>query len=521
MRPIAIISALFFLICVPGFGQTDIEAIQKVLNTFIYGTTYNYPDSVSSTFYPDTRMFLYNGSDTAFVMSSEQYASGYGRRTPGTQNSRSSKILDIEVVRDVAYAKLQVDIPPYGNRYTDLLLMKRIKGKWKIVAKATSAGPIPSRPSVPKKEVVLTGLNKPWSIAFLSEEEVIIAEKDGDLIKTNLHTKRREVIKGLPDDVARAVLIDTVKHTNGVFPAAAHGKTLSYNAGWFQVLLDPDFENNHYIYISYAAENKQKQSATKVIRGVLRGNALSKVETLFEAAPYSHGLFHYGGGMIFGHDGKLYIATGERNFYEHLNPKLPFAQDVSDRRGKIFRLNPDGSIPDDNPNFGSDAVSGLYSLGIRAAQGMTIDTRTGKIWFSEHGTIQGDELNILEAGANYGWPNRTTGGYRTKNYKPAEVEGALYKDPIHFWENTVAPTGLVFYNGSEFPEWRNSFIVPGLSKGSLWRVATENDQVISSEELFMNDRVRLRKAALSPAGKLYLLTDEEDGQLIRVINQNR
>ena len=517
-------SIILFLTCYfPVLGQTDDALIRKTLNSFIDGTTYNYPDSIASTFYPGTRMFLYNDADSVWMMTSEQYADLYRRRPRGTRNNRFGTITSIDIEKDVAFAKVEFVIPSFGNRYYDLLLLKKIAGGWKIIAKCTSAEPIPRTPAEmtpkPFKEVILDGLNRPWSMAFLSENEVLIAEKDGNLLKVNLATKERVKIEGLPDDVGRKVKIDTSKHEKGVFPYGAHGMTRSFNAGWFQVLPDPDFETNAYIYLSYAAENEERASTTKVIRGKLTGNRLTGVETLFLAAPYTHGLFHYGGGMIFGPDGKLYVSIGERNYYEHLNPVPPLSQDVRDKRGKIIRINSDGSIPEDNPDFGSDAIQGLYATGIRATQGFSIDPITEKIWFSEHGTMQGDELNILKAGANYGWPHRTSGGYRTKGYNPPIIRGTIFTDPIHFWDQTVAPTGLTFYTGSEFPQWYGNLIVPGLSKGSLWRVIIKDDVVTGMEELFINDRVRLRKAVMSPGGQLYLLTDEENGKLIRVRNR--
>ncbi len=519
------LTILLILVAAKAIGQTDRQAISQVLQDFIDGTTYFYPEKIRGAFLPDTPMYLHNEADTLWVVSSDRYASWFDRPDRrGTKNSRNGQIVSVDLVGTVAYAKLQFDISAFGNRYYDLILLKKIEGQWKIVSKCTSAEPIPKKPIEmlvkPQKETVLEGLKRPWSMAFLSETSAIIAEKDGSLLLTDLVQKTSQEIEGLPGDVARKILIDTTQHEWGVLPPFAHGQVRSFNAGWFQVLLDPSFQENQWIYISYAAEDDDRRSTTKVIRGRLDGNQLADVQTLFLAAPYSHGLFHYGGGMIFGPDGKLYISIGERNLFEHLNPDPPLSQDLSDKRGKIIRINPDGTIPDDNPDFGPDAIPGLYATGIRATQGMTIDRESGKIWFSEHGTIQGDELNIMKPGANYGWPYKTSGGYRSKNFDPVVPEELVFTDPIYFWDKTVAPTGLTFYYGREFAQWQGHLLVPGLSKGSLWRMEIDNDQVVSAHELFINDRVRLRKVVVSPRGKVYLLTDEENGKLLRMVNAN-
>ena len=199
---------------------------------------------------------------------------------------------------------------------------------------------------------------------------------------------------------------------------------------------------------------------------------------------------------------------------------MAIAQDVKDERGAIYRVHLDGAIPSDNPDFGPEAAPGMYAFGIRAAQGITTRPGTQEIWFSEHGTRQGDELNLLQAGANYGWPNITTGSYRT-DYEPAELEDPVYTDPQHYWLQTVAPTGLCFYTGTEFPSWQGNLIVPGLSRGSLWRLVLEGTTIVSAEELFLNNRVRSRKVRQSPEGQLYMLTDEDNGKLLRITNKSR
>jgi len=369
----------------------------------------------------------------------------------------------------------------------------------------------------PVKKVILEGLKRPWSAAFLSDNEALITEKDDALIRVDLNTKKRSNIKGFPKDLIDSITIDASKYEPGTFPRDAIGKRLKYNAGLFDVVLHPDFENNKTLYISYASQ-KGDLSTTKVIRSVLEADSLTQIKPILLAAPYTEGLFHYGGGMTFGNDGKLYITIGERLFTEANQPTMPIAQDLTDRRGKIYRLNPDGSIPDDNPDFGEDAVPGLYAVGIRAAQGINSEKLTGKIWFTEHGTHQGDEINLLIKGANYGWPVKTTGGYRGEGYEPPALEDRTFTDPKWPWLQTVAPTGLTFYTGTEFPQWKDNLFISGLSRGSLWRVVLDDETIVSLEELFVNDRVRTRKVVQSPDGKLYLLTDEENGKMIMITN---
>lgn len=423
-------------------AQDDKRAqILKPINLFIEGTSYNYPEKILESFLPGGLMFLHNLPDTLMMWPVERYAALYDNGRRGQQNQRFSELISLDIVEDVAYAKLQVDIPSFSMRFFDLLLLKEIDGEWKIVSKVTDAIPLPMTPQEakpkPTKELVLDGLKKPWSLAFISENDAIIAEKDGGLVRTDLKSGEKIYIKGMPVDIAGPVLIDTSGHPFGTFPSDANGTSQRYNAGLFQILLDPEFSENKRLYLSYAAENNKKASALKVISAELVNNELINIKTLFLAGPYTHGLFHYGGGMVIGNDGKLYITSGERNLFEHNNPEMPLSQDVKDPRGKVIRINLDGSIPDDNPSFGPGAIEGLYALGIRAAQGLIVHPRTGEIWFSEHGTIQGDEVNKLEAGANYGWPYKTSGRYRSRGFDPKYDETMIFTDPIHYWTHTV------------------------------------------------------------------------------------
>ena len=359
-------------------------------------------------------------------------------------------------------------------------------------------------------------LKRPWSMAFLSEYEALVTEKDGQLLKINLQTKERTIIGGIPENRVDSVVTKVEDATSLHYPRGiAAGLKTTFNEGLLDIVLDPDFATNQRIFLSYVAKD-DGGSTTAAISARLADDTLTEVKTILLALPYSDGSFHYGGGMTIGADGKLYVTVGDRLFSEALNPSLPFAQDPSDARGMIYRFNLDGSIPDDNPSIQQDALPGAYAYGIRNVQGIVTNPSSGNIWFTEHGTIQGDEINLLHRGANYGWPFRTSGKYRAPNFEPAVPENMTLTPPKWFWQHTVAPTGAVFYTGNEFPEWHNDLLVAGLSRGSLWRFRIEDEVIKSAEELFLDERVRARNIVQSPEGKLYLLTDAPNGQIIRI-----
>jgi len=511
-----IITLCLLLFALSTYGQTESEKLQLPLNDYMIGTSYNYPEQIVRAF-SDSAILYLTKDGAPFVMRPQNYAAGFAKREAGKFNGRIAKLISTEIYNDIAVAEIEIKIPSINAWFIDLLLLQKYEGDWKIISKTATRYKMQAEDVSPKREVIMDGLRRPWSMDFINEEEVIVAEKDGNLLLVNLKTKTKKAIKGFPDDLFTPLVLDISKYPQGTYPKNADGKTVRFNAGILEVVLDPNFEENRWIYVSYVAE-KGDQYALKVIRAKLENDQLSEVETLLNPGPYVVGLFHFGGGMTFGTDGKLYITAGERLFFEYTKQGLAIAQDLTDERGKIYRINPDGSIPDDNPDFGKDAVKGLYAIGIRAAQGITVEPNTGQLWFSEHGTIQGDEINLLKAGANYGWPNVTSGKYRSPGYQAAKIPNAKFTDPVHYWLQTVAPTGLTFYTGTAFPEWQGNLIVPGLSRGSLWRIVLNGTQIKTVAELFMDDHVRLRKAKMSPGGKLYLLTDEENGRIFEVTN---
>ncbi len=350
----------------------------------------------------------------------------------------------------------------------------------------------------PRQVVVAEGLLHPWDMAFLSAEVALVTEKDGQLKRVNLVTGEHEAVAGFPDD------LDNVRRDDP-----------RDNSGLFGLELDPDYANNGWIYVAYSAGDANGTALTVIRARMGAGNALVDVEEIFRARPLSTDRFHYGGGLVFDDERRLHITVGERVFDEGDQAALPVAQDATQALGKIFRINADGSIPADNPDFGPSAVPGIYALGIRASQGITRDPASGGIWFSEHGPTQGDELNRLTAGANYGWPVRTTGTYRNGDYRAPAIE-ADFTEPVYYWEDTVAPTGLAFHTGNTFPEWEGHLFVAGLSGGNLWRIELKNGEPHVVEKLFEATPMRFRKIEEGPGGSLYLLTDEANGRVIRL-----
>lgn len=485
----------------PLFSQTEPTERQLIENTIqLYFDGWATGDTIKVGKAMHASCHLKNYNNGKFIdYSRSHYLSLFKPHT--RPKNLITNIVTIDVTGNMGSAK--VEISTERDLFTDYFNLMKTNEGWVIADKVStrkSHRVFDVNAIQLQKETIAEGLKRPWSMAFISEEEALISEKEGDLLKFNLLTKQKTKIQGFPTDLEDSL---------GGF---------GDNTGKFEVLLDPDFKNNKFVYLSYAAKSV-KGRTTKIVRAVLENASLTQMKALFVAEPYTYERVHYGGGMLFGKDGKLYFTIGERLFTEKDEPAVPIAQNVEDKRGKIYRINPDGTIPNDNPNFGSKAIPGLYATGIRAAQGLALDAAANKIWFSEHGTHQGDELNVLKAGVNYGWPMKTTGKYRYAEFAPKPIPENNYTEPVWSWLHTVAPTGLHFYSGNEFAAWNRNLLVGGLSKGSLWRLVIENETIKSAEELFTDDRIRIRKVIQSPMGKLYLLSDEVNGKLIRVKNE--
>lgn len=358
---------------------------------------------------------------------------------------------------------------------------------------AADKPPLDVRPTT-----VASGLRHPWSVAFLPAGDFLVAEKDGWLVRVR------------PDGALNPV--------GGTPPDLDNVRTDPRdNSGLFDIALSPDFAQTGRLFLAYASKG-EGGGATRLIEGRLADDKLEDQRVLFDATPRTPDRFHYGGALLVA-GGHLFLSTGERHYNERDNPPLPAAQDPRDRRGKIYRF----TLQSELAPPAESAPYDWYACGIRATQGMAARPGTDEIWFTDHGSVGGDEINLLRPGGNYGWPARTAGGYRNSDCRPIKtLEGATYLEPSYVWSNqTVAPTGLTFYDGRDFPEWRGDLLVAGLSRGNLVRVKIAGAKAVAAAALMREAPVRLRNVKVSPDGGLFAVTDERNGRLLRFDRNDR
>jgi glucose/arabinose dehydrogenase len=336
-----------------------------------------------------------------------------------------------------------------------------------------------------KPVAVARGLQNPWSIAFLPDGRMLVTERGGRLLA---------VTPG-----------GTVTPVGGAPAVRARGQ-----GGLLDVCLHPEFDRNRVLYLSYAAATAQG-TATRIARARLTPTGLAEVAPIFEAGPLIDNGFHFGCRMAFGRDGKLYATTGDRMRWAEA------AQDLADLRGKVVRLNDDGSVPADNPFVGREgARPEIFTFGHRNPQGLAIRPQTGEIWLHEHGPRGGDEVNLLLPGANYGWPKATHG----VNYSGSEVSPHRslpgMEDPRWVWVPSIAPSGMAFCSSDVYAGWRGSLFVGALVAQSLVRLSFDGARVVAEEHLLGGELGRVRDVRQGRDGRLYLLTDAQDGALIRL-----
>ncbi len=334
--------------------------------------------------------------------------------------------------------------------------------------------------------VTLTmGLEQPWSIAFLPDGRMLVTERPGRL---RVFADGRLEPTPLP----------------GVPRVAATGQ-----GGLLDVCLHPGFAQNRVLYLSYSAEGAGG-NATTVARAEWGDGGLRGVTPIFAALPRAPGGLHFGSRIAFDRAGLLYVTTGERY-------SKPRAQDLADLGGKVVRLRDDGTVPPDNPFVGrAGARPEIFTWGHRNPQGLALHPATGRIWEVEHGPRGGDELNVLEPGANYGWPKATGGiDYDGSIISPYKSLPGM-ADPVRTWVPSISPSGLCFYTGDKFPGWKGSLFSGALSANALFRIELDGERHVGEERLIEGRLPYIRDVRQGPDGLLYLVTHSDRGGLFRL-----
>jgi glucose/arabinose dehydrogenase len=341
---------------------------------------------------------------------------------------------------------------------------------------------------------VLSGLEHPWSMAWLPDGAILITERPGRLRIVRNGTLEPAPIAGVP-------------------PVFAEGQ-----GGLMEVSIHPNFAKNRFIYLTYSHGTGQA-NRTRVARATFDGKALSDVKVIFEVSQAKEGTQHFGSRIVWLSDNTMLVAIGDGG-----NPPVQLdgelirkqAQNLRSQLGKIVRLNDDGSIPSNNPFVKTaHANPSVWSYGHRNTQGLTFDAATGRIWQTEHGARGGDEVNLVKAGKNYGWPLVT---YSREYFGPeisSERSRPGMEDPKLVWTPSIAPSGLAFYNGDRFPAWKGNLFAGGLVSKDVRRITLDGaGNVVSQQSIDIGQRVR--DVRQGPDGLLYVLTDEQNGQLIRL-----
>ena len=351
----------------------------------------------------------------------------------------------------------------------------------------------------------LAALNEPWGMAWLPDGGLLITEKAGRLRVYN-----------------NGQLLDSVK---GLPKVEYHGQ-----GGLLDVKIDPNFDQNRYIYISYteAAENQPNVmrdigdprlgkfndfsdavlKGGAVARGKLVNNEIQDLKVIWRQVPKTIGRGHFGGKLLFAPDGKLFITSSERQRSEP-------AQDLTSNLGKIIRINSDGSIPKDNPFVNRKGASAdIWTYGNRNPLGIAFNPATKDLWIHEMGALHGDEINIILPGKNYGWPIVSNGDHYDMSNIPDHETKPEFTKPIYYWHPAISPSGLIFYTGGLFKDWYGNALIGSFNSEALVVLKTVGNNVSSEERIWLHRRVR--DIIQAPDGSVWIITDHKNGELIRL-----
>jgi glucose/arabinose dehydrogenase len=338
--------------------------------------------------------------------------------------------------------------------------------------------------------VLARGLEHPWAVEPLPDGSLLVTERPGRMRIVSVAGKVGEPLAGLPRVDARG------------------------QGGLLDVVLSPTFENDHTIYWSYS-EPREGGNATSVARGVLSRDtrSLEQVRVIFRAQPTYDGTLHFGSRLAFAQDGMLHVTLGDRS---DRNMRRQ-AQAMDSHMGKTLRITPEGRPAPGNPFIGkAGALPEIWSIGHRNVQAAAFDAQ-GRFWIVEHGTRGGDELNLIESGKNYGWPLQAYG----IEYSGTAIAGSVtnlpgHQQPAYYWDPVIAPSGAQFYTGDAFPEWKGNLFIGALKEKRLVRVVIESGRVVGEEHLLTDRGQRVRDVRQGRDGSLYLVTDEDRGELWRI-----
>ena len=330
------------------------------------------------------------------------------------------------------------------------------------------------------------GLESPWSIAFLPNGDMLVTEKPGRLRVIRTGTLQPQPISGTPQVVAEG------------------------QGGLLEVLPHPRFAENQWIYLTYAKAG-ERGNTTALARGKLNGNALTEVKDIFVADAWSAQPVHFSGKLAWSRDGMLFMTVGERFVGRDR------AQLLNDHAGKVLRLTQDGAAAPGNPFIGrQDAKPEIYTYGHRNLQGLAIHPDTGALWESEHGPQGGDELNLIQAGKNYGWPVITLGREYTGEVISPQPAREGMEQPVTFWSPSIGLSGMLFYTGDRFPAWKGNLFLGGLAGMYVQRVVFNERGVWGREPIIPDLRQRIRDVRQGPDGLLYLAVDAQQGGILRI-----
>lgn len=358
--------------------------------------------------------------------------------------------------------------------------------RWLANAKPQSATSEKLRFEVVERVV---GLEHPWALAFLPGGDMLVTERPGRLRRIGADGVVSAPISGLPD-----IFVDG-------------------QSGLLDVALSPTFADDRLVYLSFAEPSlRGNKAGTAVARGRLEGNALLEVEVVYRQEPKLSSGTHVGSRLVFDDAGHLFVTQGDNRVDEA-------AQPLDKLQGKLVRIWPDGRVPDDNPFAKREGTRPeIWSSGHRNMQGAALHPVTRRLWTSEHGPMGGDELNIPEAGRNYGWPIATHG----RDYSGLAVGGSVGREapgmlpPHHVWDVSPGLSGMLFYSGKAFPEWKGNLFLGALAKSALIRLELDGDRVVHEERLLTDRGERIRDVREGPDGAIYVLVDEENGKLLRI-----